>query len=100
MAWVRTALALISFGFSIAKFFEFLHERQSEHAPLFGPHIVGIAMISMGIVALVVADFQHRRALKLLREQCPSLPLSLAGLTGVLLGMLGVLALLGAIFRN
>ena len=28
MAWIRTSLSMISFGFTILKFFEFLHEAQ------------------------------------------------------------------------
>ena len=99
MAWVRTALALISFGFAIAKFYLFLNEKDAEHAPLLGPRTVGLLMVAIGVVALVVADLQHRRTMKSLREQCPGLPFSLAGMTGVLLAALGVLALLGALFR-
>ena len=99
MAWVRTALALISFGFAIAKFFVFLIEKDAEHAPLLDARTVGILMIAMGVVSLVVADLQHRRAMKSLREQCPGLPFSVAGITGSLLAALGVLALLGALFR-
>ena len=99
MAWVRTALALITFGFAIAKFFLFLNEKDAEHAPLLGARTVGMLMITIGIAALVVADLQHRRTMKSLREQCPGLPFSLAGMTGVLIAALGVLALLGALFR-
>lgn len=100
MAWVRTALALISFGFTIAKFFEFLQEKQGEKAPLLGAHTVGILMIVMGLVALVLADLQHRKAVKAMRERCPDLPRSLAGITAGLLALLGILALLGAVFRS
>ena len=100
MAWVRTALALISFGFTIAKFFEYLRQQQGTHAPYMGPQTVGVIMIVIGLVALVLADVQHRRGLKLLREHCPGLPISVAGPTSALLGLLGLLALVGAILRN
>ena len=99
MAWVRTALAMITFGFAIAKFYLYLNEKDAEHAPLLGGRTVGMLMITIGVVALVVADLQHRRTMKSLREQCPGLPFSVAGLTGILLAALGVLALLGALFR-
>ena len=93
MAWVRTALAFISFGFTIAKFFE------STKASVMHPRTVGLLLIGIGLVSLAVADMQHRRALKVLREQCPGLPVSLAGVTAGLLALLGILAMIGAILR-
>jgi hypothetical protein len=51
-------------------------------------------------VALLVASVPHRRSLKALRDQCPDLPGSLAGVTVVLLAWLGLLALVGAILRQ
>ena len=100
MAWVRTGLALISFGFGIAKFFEYLHEKLGEKAPLMGPRTVGILMITIGLVGLTLAGLQHRRAMKILREQCPDLPISLAGVTAGLLSLIGTLALIGAFLRQ
>src|SRR5215470_12409361 len=55
MGWVRTAIALISFGFTIAKVFEYLHENEGARAPLLGPRAVGIIMIATGLVALALA---------------------------------------------
>ena len=78
LAWVRTSLALITFGFGIAKFFQYLHETQGERAPQFGPRTVGMIMISIGLVALLAATLQHRRALRALRTECPGLPASTA----------------------
>ena len=97
--WVRTALSLISFGFAIAKFFDFLRQKQVTPAPLLGPRTVGILMIGSGLVALALASVQHRRALKILREQCPGLPSSLAGVTGAFIALVGILALIGALLR-
>lgn len=99
MAWIRTALAFISFGFGIAKFFEYLHENQGWRAPLLSPRAVGILMIAIGLVALALAALQHWRAVVLLRAQSPDLPASLAGITAAFLGLLGFLALAGAILR-
>jgi putative membrane protein len=100
MGWVRTALSLISFGFTIAKFFEFLREKQAERAPLLGPRAIGIIMIATGLVALALATVQHRRALKVLRERCPDLPPSVTGVMAAFIALLGILALLGAILRQ
>jgi len=92
MAWVRTSLALISFGFAIAKFYRFLDETQGDQAPYFTPRTVGLLMISIGLIALVFANAQHRRALRTLRARCPDLPVSTAGATAVVIMLLGVLA--------
>ena len=97
MAWVRTSLALISFGFGIAKFFQYLDETQGKNAPLMGPRTVGMLMISVGLLALVAANVQHRRAVKTLRVECPGLPLSTAGAAGTVIMVLGVLAFIGAL---
>ena len=68
MAWVRTATSLISFGFTIYKFFQGMHD--AEKLPvvrrLFGPREFGIAMISLGVGALILATIQHRAEIKAL----------------------------------
>ena len=91
---------IITFGFTIAKFFQFLHEQKGEPAPLLHSRTVGILMISVGLVALALGSLQHTVALRALREHCPDLPRSLAGVTAGLLAVLGVLALVGALLRN
>lgn len=96
MAWIRTTLALISFGFTIAKFHQFLHETHGLTPPL-GPRAVGMLMIGIGLVALVGANLQHRRALQALRAQCPGLPESTAGATAALIMALGIIAFLVAL---
>jgi putative membrane protein len=99
IAWVRTALALISFGFAIAKVLQYLREKQGETATVMSPRTVGLVMIAIGLISLILADWQERRALKALRERCPELPTPIAGTVAVLIALLGVLALIGAILR-
>ena len=56
MASVRTATSLISFGFTIYKFFEYL--RESQGAPTsgaIGPRGFGGLMIGIGIASLILA---------------------------------------------
>jgi putative membrane protein len=100
LGWIRTALSLISFGFAIAKFFEALREQHRAKEPLLAPRSVGILMISIGLLSLVLSDFQHRRARKAMRKEYPDLPTSVAGITGAFIALLGILALLGALFRE
>lgn len=97
MAWLRTSLALISFGFGIAKFFQYLHETQGPSAPPMGPRTVGMVMIAIGLVALMMANAQHRRALTALRADCPGLPRSTAGMAAWVIMALGIVAFVGAL---
>jgi putative membrane protein len=99
IAWVRTALALISFGFAIAKVLQYLREKEGETATLLSPRGVGLVMIAIGLLSLILADRQERRALKALRQRCPELPTPIAGIVAVLVAFLGVLALIGAVVR-
>jgi putative membrane protein len=99
IAWVRTALSLISFGFVIAKFYEYLRQKQGETATVFSPRAIGLLMISIGLIGLILANWQERRALKSLRERCPELPRSISGVMAMLITLFGVLALIGAVLR-
>ena len=102
MAWVRTSTSLITFGFSIYKFFQYLRtdlERPPDHG-LFGPRVFALLMMSIGVIALVLATTEHRRNLRALRAEYPELvPLSLAMVIAALIGLLGVVGLFDVVFR-
>lgn len=99
IAWVRTALALISFGFAIAKFFAYIRADRGETATLLSARAVGLIMIVIGLVGLILANWQHRRAVKALRKHCPELPRPVAGIMSGMIAFLGLLALVGALLR-
>ncbi len=69
MAWIRTCLSLIGFGFGIAKFRDILVEtglrRPPEH--LHSTLIFGLSFISLGIFGLLAAVIQHWRILQHLK---------------------------------
>jgi putative membrane protein len=72
MAWLRTSLSLITFGFTLAKFFQYLAEqRDTPVVGLFGrtwaSDTVGLAMVAIGTITLVLAVIQHRRRVIALR---------------------------------
>ena len=97
MAWVRTSTSLISFGFSIYKFFQYMRSNLQgppEHG-LFGPRAFALVMISIGVIALILATAEHRRNLHALRALYPQeIPRSLATVIAGLIGILGILGLL------
>ena len=101
MAWVRTSTSLISFGFTIYKFFEYLKEQnQVRNDRLFGPRQYALLMISVGVVALFFATFQHRRDMKALRALHPEVPFSLVTVLAGFMSFIGVVTLLAVIFRQ
>lgn len=102
MAWVRTSASLITFGFSVYKFFNI--ERRVEEVPdrLIGPREFALIMISIGIIALAAASLQHWHNMQSLRRHYAGvrLPRSLAVVVGALVSLLGILALSAVIFRH
>lgn len=102
MAWIRTATSLISFGFTIYKFFQFVREEGHAQHPerLLGPHNYALLMILAGLVSLVLATVQHWQSMKTLRAQYPQAPYSLAMMLAVLVAGLGLLGSLAVIFRQ
>ena len=102
MAWVRTSTSLISFGFTIYKFFQYLRESQTASPRgLVGPREFALMMITIGIVALVLATIGHRRSLEALRVQYGiPVPHSLATTVSWLVGVFGLLLLLAVVFHQ
>ncbi len=56
MAWVRTATSLISFGFTIYKFFQFEQGRPPDAGSLIRGAWIRALMIATGLVALLLSD--------------------------------------------
>jgi putative membrane protein len=57
-------------------------------------------MISIGLVAVLLATFQHVRIMRKLRTQYAEVPYSLAALVAFLVTLLGVVALIAVIYRQ
>jgi putative membrane protein len=66
LAWIRTGLAMMGFGFVVARFGLFLRELQAAHdsAPVQSPRVslwFGTALVLMGVGVNLLAAFQHSR---------------------------------------
>jgi putative membrane protein len=99
MAWIRTSLSLISFGFTIFKFLEAMQDRSSPGVRGNAPRNLGLFLICLGIGVLVLAMFQFvqaRRAVLSYSENKPPFSLSLIGAIGVLI--VGLFTLLNIFF--
>lgn len=68
LAWVRTAVSLIAFGFTIVQFFERVHDMPGSGPATFphAPRYLGLALIFCGIASLVVAMWEYRWTIKYL----------------------------------
>jgi len=102
MAWVRTATSLISFGFTIYKFFQYLRENDgaAQQDRLLDPHKFALLMIGIGLVTLVAATVQHRLSMKVMRKHFPKVSYSLAAVVAAFVSLFGIIAFLAVIFRQ
>jgi putative membrane protein len=101
MSWIRTATSLITFGFTIYKFFqlELAGSVRPRISQAIGAREFAMIMITIGLVALVLATIQNTLYRQDLRKQQLKIPVCLSSVVGALISLLGVLALLAAIFR-
>ncbi len=69
MAWIRTCLSLIGFGFGIGKFYDYLETAGREPLdPIRSTLIVGGSFIVLGMLGLLAAVIQHMRILRRLND--------------------------------
>jgi len=90
MAWTRTSLNLIGFGFTI---FKFLQSTQSSAAAQLRPHapqVAGLTLIGIGVFALVAACIQHWPYVRKLKSNQPYRPWDLGLVVAVMIGSLGL----------
>jgi len=68
MAWVRTSVALIGFGFTIVQFFAHLHSMTGVEPAMRpqAPRYLGMALIATGVIALLVSVWQYRAVVRYL----------------------------------
>ncbi|HSB26875.1 MAG TPA: DUF202 domain-containing protein [Pyrinomonadaceae bacterium] len=102
MAWVRTATSLITFGFTIYKFFQYMvQNNQAQYADrLVGPRGYALSMIGIGLFCLILATISHRLNMQALRKQYMHVQYSLAAVLALVISILGILSFLAVIFRQ
>ena len=101
MAWIRTALSLIGFGFGIGKLDAYL-QAAGLHTRFDLPHstmIFGASFIVVGILGLIAAIVQHTRILNRLSQSdfaynaLRPIAMTVASLL-ILIGVFGLVAIL------
>ena len=76
LAWIRTGLALMGFGFVVARFGLFLQEFEAlQHTSFKQPPGLsiwfGTALIAAGVIVNVFAGWQHARLIRTLNQGGP-----------------------------
>ena len=101
LAWMRTGLTIMGFGFVVARFGLFLRLIAVQQVPASAvatspshfSNLIGIALVLLGAVSMIVAAVEHRRfvtslpAIDLPKAHSRTFPIALA----LLLGALGLL---------
>jgi putative membrane protein len=100
MAWIRTATSLITFGFTIYKFFQLEGLGRAQQGRLVGPREFALILVSIGLISLLLATIEHRQNIRTLGAQYAGKQRSLAVLVAALISVLGILALMAMIFRQ
>jgi putative membrane protein len=100
MAWLRTSLSMISFGFTIYKFLQVIQEQGT--APSLHPHaprFLGLMLVGIGTFALITACVQHWKYISKMSPAHPCKPWDLAFIVSCLVALLGILVFGSMIFK-
>ena len=96
MAWIRTALAMIGFGFGVGKLYDALEKANPDGIsdPLYSAQVVGEALIALGVFGLLAAVIQHWRILRQIENEQFAYrpPRALPMIVAILLLLIGVFA--------
>lgn len=101
MAWIRTSLSMISFGFTIYKFFQYMKdsEKLQDWQPR-GALNMGTALVVLGTLLLIPATWQHSLFIRRLKAQAKErFPVSMAQIASGLIALLGLAALANLVFK-
>lgn len=95
LAWIRTGLSMMGFGFVVARFGLFLRELGAAHetpTPSHGLSLwAGVALVALGVATLMAAPLRFARLLRRLRAGEPA---AISATPGTILAF--SLALVGA----
>jgi putative membrane protein len=103
MAWIRTSLSLIGFGFGIPTIVRSIEETHLGHNlnPVRFSVIVGLAFIGTGTLGMALGLREHRRLLKQIESDRYTYETShSAEIVGVALLVIGLVSFIGVVIRT
>jgi putative membrane protein len=98
LSWIRTATSLITFGFSVYKFFQI--ERKKEVEYLVGPEGFGLLLVAIGLVSLLLATWEFRANLRTLGIEYSAKLRSPTVVLAALISVLGIAAFIIILLRR
>lgn len=102
MAWIRTSLSLIGFGFGIPTIVKTLETtRVAAHInPHHFTNVVGLSFIAVGVFAIAAALKEHRRTVKRIHSDRFMYESSnTAEIVGIALLLIGLLSFIGVLIK-
>ncbi len=99
LAWIRTGTGLITFGFSVYKFFQ-IERKPSAQDYLIGSQQFGLILVAIGLAALALATLEYRQNMRSLRADYPGKQSWLTVVFAGLISALGILAFVVMLFRQ
>lgn len=99
MAWVRTATSMITFGFTVYKFFQF-EVAHGARSGVLTPRDFGLIMISIGLITLLLALVSRRKQTAALSKQLRQRRRSLSEVVAILMFAFGILLLAATVLRS
>ncbi|MBK8552783.1 MAG: DUF202 domain-containing protein [Ignavibacteria bacterium] len=103
MAWIRTATSLISFGFTIYKFFQDMlsADKITVANRLLNSREVGMILIGFGFLGLLFGLLQYRKDMKNIRSsQTKNRDYSFTPVLAMLMIIFSLLLFLAALFKQ
>ena len=100
MAWIRTAFSMISFGFTIGKFVEYLEKQPAVRPGLTEGHLLPKVLVMLGLISLLIGGWEFRHSMLKLGVQA-GVPFRVApvGIIASLVAVIGLFALAGLFVR-
>jgi inner membrane protein YidH len=71
MSWMRTATALIGFGFAIVQYLDRMDQSPSANSPYLpgAPQYLGLSLIAAGVLGLLLSLWQYRWTIRYLSSE-------------------------------
>ena len=99
MSWIRTAVSLIGFGFTIVQFFERMQDIPGANAMRHpaAPYYLGLALIFCGVLGLIISIWQYQWTIRYLWSGsfAPLAGMTKDGLQTPVIGIAVLLVLIG-----
>jgi putative membrane protein len=96
-AWIRTAISLITFGFSVYRLVDLVETNPAEGRYRIGVQVFGFILVGIGFLALAISTVEYRQSIRVLREEYGQSPRSTSVFFAGLVAALGIFALVSMI---